>query len=102
MFDWNKDKIADLAELSHQSWDSKCDQTRRWPIMMIWCRSISISIRWFVMINKILIITRSITGESTQTTREILLILADSVTGDIVLNNKLFNRRSIFDLYYDS
>ena len=25
-----------------------------------------------------------------------LLILADSITGDIVLNNKLFNTRSIF------
>ena len=33
-----------------------------------WCDtdSISISIRWFVIINKTLIITRSITGESTE------------------------------------
>ena len=30
-----------------------------------------------------------------KTTRKILLILADSIIGDIVLNNKLFNTRSI-------
>ena len=55
----------------------------------------------FVIINKTLIITRSITSESTKNSKKILLILADSITGDIVLN-KLFNTRSRnFDLYYD-
>ena len=53
----------------------------------------------FYIINKILIITRSITGESTKNTRKILLIVADSITGDIVLNNKLFNTRSITLIY---
>ena len=48
----------------------------------------------FVIIKKTLIITRSITGESTKNSKKILLILADSITGDIVLN-KLFNTRSI-------
>ena len=33
-----------------------------------------------------------------KTARKILLILADSITGDIVLNHKIDN----FDLYYDS
>ena len=57
----------------------------------------------FVIINKTLIITRSITSESTKNSKKILLILADSITSDIVLNNKLFNTRLItFDLYYDS
>ena len=28
-----------------------------------------------------------------KTVRKILLILADSITGDIVLNNKLFNKQ---------
>ena len=99
MLDWNRNKRTDLAELSHQLWDSKCDQIRRRPIMMIWCRSISISIRWFAMINRTLIITRSITGESTKNTRKILLILEDSITCDVVLNNKLFNIRSITLIY---
>ena len=49
----------------------------------------------FVIIKKTLIITRSITGEWTKNSKEILQILADSITGDIVLNNKLFNTRSI-------
>ena len=31
--------------------------------------------------------------------RKILLILVDSITGDIVLNNKLFNTRSITLIY---
>jgi len=43
----------------------------------------------------LLIITRSITGESTKNIKKDLLILADSITGDIVLNNKLFITRSI-------
>jgi len=34
-----------------------------------------------------------------KTVRKILLILADSITGDIVLNNKLFNTRSIILIY---
>ena len=49
----------------------------------------------FVIINKTLIISRSITGESTKIARKILLILSDSITGDIVVNDKLFNTRSI-------
>ena len=56
----------------------------------------------FVIINKTLIIARSITGESTKNSKKILLILADSITGYIVLNNKLFNTRSITNLYYGS
>ena len=52
----------------------------------------------FVIIKKKLIITRSITDESTKNSKEILLILADSITGDIVLN-KLFNTRSITLIY---
>ena len=34
-----------------------------------------------------------------KTARKILLILADSITGDIVLDNKLFNTRSITLIY---
>ena len=34
-----------------------------------------------------------------KTAGKTLLILADSVTGDIVLNNKLFNTRSITLIY---
>ena len=52
----------------------------------------------FVIINKTSVIVRSITGESIKTARKILLILADSITGDIVLN-KLFNTRSIILIY---
>ena len=48
----------------------------------------------FIIIKKTLIVTRSITGESTKNSKKILLILADSITGDIVLNNKLFDTRS--------
>ena len=47
------------------------------------------------MINGTLIIIRSIPVNQPKTVRKILLILADSITGDIVLNNKLFNTRSI-------
>ena len=54
----------------------------------------------FVIINKTLIIIRSITGESTKNSKKkILLILADFITSDIVLNNKLFNTRSITLIY---
>ena len=53
----------------------------------------------FVIIKKTLIIIRSITGESTENNKKILLILADSITGDIVLNNKLFNIRSMTLIY---
>ena len=53
----------------------------------------------FVIIKKTLIITRSITGESTKNSKKVLLILADSIAGDIVLNNKLFNTRSITLIY---
>ena len=70
MFDWNRDKTADLAELSRQLWDLKHDQIKGWPIKMIWCQSISISIGWFVIINKTLIITRSITDESTKNSKK--------------------------------
>ena len=51
------------------------------------------------MINKTLIITRSITGESTKNRKKILLILVDSITSDIILNNKLFNIGSITLIY---
>ena len=34
-----------------------------------------------------------------KTVRKILLIIADSITGDIVLKNKLFNTRSITLIY---
>ena len=54
----------------------------------------------FIIINKTLIIARFITSESTKkTARKILLILADLITGDIVLNNKLFNTRLITLIY---
>ena len=36
MFDWNRDKTADLAELSNQLWDLKRDQIKGRPIKMIW------------------------------------------------------------------
>ena len=42
IFDLNRDKTTDLAELSHQLWDLKHDQIKGQPIKMIWCRSISI------------------------------------------------------------
>ena len=53
----------------------------------------------FVIINRTLIIARSTSSEPTKTARKILVILADSITGDIVLNNKLFNTRSITLIY---
>ena len=53
----------------------------------------------FVIIKKTLIIIRSITGESTKNSKENLLILADSITDDIVLNKKLFNTRMITLIY---
>ena len=74
-------------------------------------RSIGDQLRWydtdlslsqssdFVIIKKTLIITRSITGESTKNSKKILLILEDSITGDVVLNNKLFNTRLITLIY---
>jgi hypothetical protein len=50
----------------------------------------------FIVNNKALNATKSITSESTKEQQEkILLILADSITGDVVLNNGLFNTRSI-------
>ena len=53
----------------------------------------------FVIIKKTLIIIRSITGESTKNSKENLLILADSITDDIILKNKLFKTRSITLIY---
>ena len=53
----------------------------------------------FVIINKTLIITWSITGEPTKNSKENLINLSRLVTGDIVLNNKLFNIRSITLIY---
>ena len=73
---------------------SKNDQLRRYDDDLSLSQSGD-----FVIINKTLIITRSITGESTKNNKEILLILADSITVDIVLNNKLFNTRSITLIY---
>ena len=52
----------------------------------------------FVIINKTLIIAKLITGESTKNSKKILLILADSITGYIILN-KLFNTRLITLIY---
>jgi hypothetical protein len=50
----------------------------------------------FIVNNKALNTIKSITSESTKEQQEkILLILADSITGDVVLNNGLFNTRSI-------
>jgi hypothetical protein len=40
-------------------------------------------------------VIRSITSESAKTKRKTLLILADSITGDIALNNESSNARSI-------
>jgi hypothetical protein len=40
-------------------------------------------------------VTRSITSESAKTARKTLLILADSITGDIALNDESSNARSI-------
>ena len=41
MFDWNRDKTTDLAELSHQLWDSKCDQTIR---RQLWWYDVDLSL----------------------------------------------------------
>jgi hypothetical protein len=40
-------------------------------------------------------VTRPITSELAKTTRKTLLILADSITGDIALNDESSNARSI-------
>jgi hypothetical protein len=49
----------------------------------------------FIVNNRALVTIKSIISDSTKTARKILLVLADSVTGDIVLNDELFNTRSI-------
>jgi hypothetical protein len=50
----------------------------------------------FIVNNKALNTIKSITSESTKEQQEkILLILADSITSDVVLNDGLFNTRSI-------
>jgi hypothetical protein len=40
-------------------------------------------------------VTRSVTSESAKTARKTLLVLPDSITGDIVLNDESSNARSI-------